>query len=67
MPLLRRLVQPSRADEFENVSRGGGNVGAGTEDRSDARVFEIRVILRRHHTTDDDENVTCTSALQRLY
>ena len=44
-------------DQIQHLARRFGNIGAGTEDRRHARLFEERVILRRNDAADDDEDI----------
>src|SRR5207237_805750 len=56
-PLLLRTLEAARANELENFSRGGGNIGTRTENRSNTLVLQHLMVLRGNDAADHDENL----------
>ena len=62
-PTPARAVRPRRSRP--TISRGGGgDVGAGAEDRGDAGLAELVVVLRRDHAAAHDEDVVAALLAQ---
>ena len=65
-PAFAVLRPAGFADQVEDVFCGRGDIGAGAEDRLDARIIKKLVILLRNDAAADHQNFARACGLQGL-